>query len=383
MIEHATRIHCNEDLSSTQRIAFRLRMLQRLTSQTSESVAITNPRDNGFFGEQVVFEMKLLRDNGTDPDEMVQYFRRFQPYGPEISTREQRVKMEGEAVIGRAFKNKGHYDIAATWYRKVFSENLRGAKSCPGHEILASWAEVLCELKQTDAALAYLRDEVRFFRDATGGKLLLTTAHALLMQTLFRFKASRKLDKDDGLALAEAGDLYNRYLAVWRARHPVHLTIINKTNLYTACAGIAMGMHVSSLFPDKWSPEDVEKAREQDDALAKKMKEDNDACVEEMRKSDAWVEKMQKANDAWGETKASARQCWPTPGYTHMIATYSQCELLYRMGRKGDADELRREADVISQETHRQHYFIAQGTVWVDLLEEQADRERWDRKLKL
>lgn len=69
MMQIATRI-CSRNHLSNQQVELRTRMFQRLRSPLAEPIEInspnppTNPRENGRFGEQVVFELKLLRDQG-------------------------------------------------------------------------------------------------------------------------------------------------------------------------------------------------------------------------------------------------------------------------------------------------------------------------------
>lgn len=349
MMEIATRI-CSRNYLSIQRVELRTRMFQRLRSPLAEPIEInsskppTNPRENGHFGEQVVFELKLLRDQGQSTDKMIETFAKFQFFRSRPSSQEQRVNVEGQGVIARAFKNKGDWATSAAWYDRIFSESL-SAGSSPSHEVVASWAEVLCEQQQPARALQILGEEVGFYRHAAGAKLQLATAHASLMQALLAFHTRHELDEN---AIAEATSLFCRYQAPLRAQDPTHLTIINKTNYYVACAGTAMILHTSSFFPDRGS-----------------------------YGSQGEREKMQKACEAWEATKSSAAQCWPTPGYAHMIALYSQCELAHRIGNREDARRLRNEAEIIFRDTGRQYYFLAQGTIWPDILGQQARRNGW------
>jgi hypothetical protein len=151
MLEYATRIH-NGDRLSTDRLELRTMMLKRLTSPSAEPGKLTartpptNPRENGFLGEQVVFELKVLRDRGYSAHYMVEIFARFHFFRSVPSSQERRVNMAGQGIIARAFKNEGNWKTSHELYTKLLDDNVT-ANLSPGHDVVASLSEVFCELR--------------------------------------------------------------------------------------------------------------------------------------------------------------------------------------------------------------------------------------------
>ena len=163
--------------------------MKRLTSQPDNAPFEVNKprsaRENGYFGKQVIFELKLLRDKGCNPDHLREHFTRFQSFRPKMSTQEQQVEIEGQGIIARALKNLGKFEESAEIYQKTFK--VLPPKANLSHTVLASWAKVRCKLGEINQASKSLDNKISFFRDATGGQLLLARAHAGLIKGLFYF----------------------------------------------------------------------------------------------------------------------------------------------------------------------------------------------------
>jgi hypothetical protein len=99
-MDFATQIY-SEDPLLTQQLELRMRMLERLKSPSAITVKLVprtpprNARENGTFGKQVVFKLKLLWDQGGSLVEIKRCFTRFHFFGSKPSSQELRVNVEG------------------------------------------------------------------------------------------------------------------------------------------------------------------------------------------------------------------------------------------------------------------------------------------------
>ncbi|KAF3768198.1 hypothetical protein M406DRAFT_75534 [Cryphonectria parasitica EP155] len=342
------------DSSLLQSLRLRSFMLRRLKAEDVSLGSINDPDrrfisryENGIHGERIVLEMKVLLNNDASIEESQACQARFQPFPwSELSLQERRVLMKGQAVIAKAYRNKGQFQRASDQYQNLINEHISAkADMIVGRDFLANQAETLCELRNTSKAITMLESEVNFHKGDIGTRLHLGLANAWLMKSLFDFQASGRVS---AASLLEAQNRYAAYLKTWESRQAAGLTKTNKSNHYLALAGLAMAFHVATFSLRRefslrgrwdWSFSDMAKL----------------------------VEAMQ----AWRKARVAAMECWPSKGFAAMIALYSESEIAFRLDL-GTAKQLRKEARMIFAETGRQYHFIGQGTVWLDIVSSQS-----------
>lgn len=325
------------DQGAARRLNLRSRMVRRLAGEevdlqdTPPPEAPLSCRENAEFGEQVVFEMKLLVDRETSTEKVQQCLHKFRPLDhDQVSFQERCVLVEGQDVLARALRNAGRFADADALQKRIATYVSAEWKGLISPEVLANQAETLCELGDSGAAFRKLEGEVRCH--PIGSRIELALAHVWLMKALWEYMTHQRLNHE---ALREAEDLYARYAEVWQLRRTTGLTSTDKENYYLACAGIAMIQHTSTFnFGDS-------------DVLMLKPK-------------------LVKARESWKIAREAALQC-SLADFAVMVTLYSESEIAYRL-RLSDADGLNVSARQMFHRTGRSYYFIAQGTLWLDIL---------------
>lgn len=326
-----TAVACNSaDLILQYHLSLRKKMLNRLQRQPHPAridfvQSRASPRSNGFFGRGVLLEAKQLLDRDAPIDEIRTVLNRFQPGTTPF---EKHVDLEGKAILARAHKNQGLFEEACTLYEKLISISTE-ANANLSNDIVASYIEVLCELGKPDEANNFLRSEWRFNEPTRGSRLQLVTSYTDLVQCLLKYPQT--------IDHFHLNDVYFK-LQTYQKNMTRHLTsdltIIMKSNIYTAFAGQAMVRHLQSF----------------------------DTAGNE-------GERCEDAKLAWQQTQNSAFDCWPQPGFAEMVALFSLSDLECRLGKAEEASKLRDKATHLYREVGRRYHFLAQGTIWLRILE--------------
>lgn len=331
---------CEQGSSDLQdQLFLRKRMLKRLQSlpdisQQHQTRERASARSYGLFGEQIIFQASRLLDKDACVDDIRQQLGRFQPGS---STFERCIDLKGKGILARAYRNKGQFSKAHELYHQLIADYSHIDRVDPSNDFIASRAETTCEVGRPDAAIDYLNAEAHFHMPAKGSRLQLAMANALLMKCLIHFREEGIVDHQ---LITEAYYAFHRYQAD-SARHPhSDLTITLKSNRYAACAGMAMARHLQTF----------------------------DASVSECR------EKCEKAKQEWENTRMTAQKCWSQPGFAEMVALLSLSDLEARLG-SGLSHTLRLSAMQLKTGTGRQYHFVAQGSIWLDLIECRAPKD--------
>lgn len=148
-----------------QKLGLRTRMLHKLlgkevsSNQSYQSLPTpVNQRWNALIGEQIVFEMKALVERGTSPEDLERIFTRFQLLP---STQEQQVLLWVQECIAKGMRFRGRFKEAKDKYAKLMQDYqcLRYARNSPPDRVIASFAEISCEIGHPNIALCFLRSQ--------------------------------------------------------------------------------------------------------------------------------------------------------------------------------------------------------------------------------
>lgn len=328
-----------------QKLGLRTRMLHKLlgkdvsSNQSYQSLPTpVNQRCNALIGEQIVFEMKALVERGTSPEDLERMFERFQPLP---STQERQVLLWGQECIAKGMRFRGRFKEAKDKYAKLMQDYqyLRYTRNAPPDRVIASFAEISCEIGRSDIALCFLSSQER----AAGPRLEIAFAHAHLTKALWHFYANSDLDQDCKDALNQAEVLYKK-IQDSQSQHITGLSSSEKETYFVACAGLAIRAHILAMDLAFSYPEDSRGPSADANAFS-----------------------------AWARAQEAARAYCPEPGYSEMLALYSQSELAYRLCRD-DAGALAETSRRIYYKTGRQYFYVAHGTVWLEILEKSVQK---------
>lgn len=328
-------------------------------TRTLPPIAVPQTHDTGSstidFGESILLRLKCLADNDAPLQQFEDCARNFSPSRTTLSNQERRIAMKIQAIVARAYKHHGYFQEAMERYDVLINEHIKAeSKIAIDHTILIHYAETRCELGNTDYAIRALKNELLFQPLGTGNRLNLTLANAYLMRCLLRYWNTGEIDEK---SLEKAQERYRGYMKSWNQCFSSSANRFKKYNKHLALAGIAMSTHLSTF-------KELMKDSSVSQQLASQM------AIGSPPTADATTA---SAMNAWQDAQIAARDCWPEPGYAEMVTLYSRSVLMSCCGNEEVAMQLNNAAKKLFQ--RRQHYFIGQGTIWLDILRSKAPEQ--------
>jgi hypothetical protein len=283
-------------------------------------------------GERIVSELRDLLEQNASFEQMQRQLERWETLGLQESTHGRQIWLQCNTIIAKALRFRGEFQKAVALYGSLLAQYPRS--NCqPNHRLLVSYSEALCEVGASARAFEVLRVESALCPATAGIRLEMAVAHTYLMRALWNYHASDRLLFADETFLIEAQHRYLHYKRRFE-REGIVVCTTDKYNYFAVCAGLAMIQHVSAA--------DVE-------------------------------EKKKIALEAWKYAQKAAQDIWQEPGYSEMITLYSQSELAYSLGYS-NAGNLAKIARQINFQTGRQFHFVGHGTIWLDILDRQAQQ---------
>lgn len=331
------------DTVLNHKLKMRTRMLYRLLGRDdtpfeilNSQLLINNPRSNAQFGEQIVFEMQVLVDQRACVEDLEKHFAKFKRSHP-MSTQERQVSLRGQEIIIKALRFQGHLRQAEKRYVELMSQS---PKDSIPERFMASFAELLCDLGESERALGILGSEFDFRDKAVGRRLEMAVSQAHLTAGLWDFERKR-FDDDSARSLKAAGARFRSTITSFECEGIRRLCQTNRGHYFVACAGLAMIEHISALLLI------------QQGAISH--------CVEEQ---------LRTALQAW-HTACSAHEAakasWSRPGYSEVVILFSQSQLLYHL-KHPSAKEVKDLAVQKYIDIGRHFHVVAHGTVWLQIL---------------
>ncbi|KAK7433809.1 hypothetical protein Landi51_13791 [Colletotrichum acutatum] len=298
--------------------AFSLPPIDRITA--------TDQRANAFLGQRALIEAQDLIDKSASPTDVLHTIQSFRSLSEKASFQEELVFLEGNFLYAKSLRYNGRFDAAFESLREVLNQADQ-LRSRLVFKISLHLAEVESERGNHSKALRELEDDKKIVGSlqqlelGTGRRLTLALANVRLLRAVKILDSTQCLDHETVL---EADKLFTWLRDTYAGLGQVGL--LTKQSAFHACCGLAMIHHIR---------------REHTIAY-----------------------------DLWNEAKAAAKSCWPEPGFAFMVATYSQSQLAFHLGRS-DADFLLQQARKIwsNIEKRRCYYFVGLGTQWLDLME--------------
>jgi hypothetical protein len=273
-------------------------------------------------GQMVLEEAQAQIDSGKPSCEVIRTLGQYCPSN--LSALESGILNMAEFLTAKALRFDGDFEQAS----RLFLNCCRTTSIVSKKAITHYW-DVECEKGNADEAIDSLYEEqfdlVKWqpIGPGDGRRLRLNLANAYLMKVLLTLY---KFGDIDSVALGKAKFLFKELL-----KHTSqNRSMPQQLKFYSTLTGLGMVQLVAS---------------------------DNSA---------AW-ETWRKAGDV-------ATACWKTPGFCAMIVLMAQSELAHRLSRE-DRYDLAYSARDLCSRVPRQHHFVGQGTVWVDLF--QHWRYKW------
>lgn len=284
----------------------------------------------------LAFELQGLVERRAPLDELNNHVARFKPFGHEASTQERQVLLRAKEVVVKAMQFEGKFDSAEKSYIQLM--DCYPLDSRPAR-FMASYTETLCEKDESQRALRILGQEFEYRQKGAGRRLELSLAHAHLTKAVWQFLHLLQLDQESTFSLNEAQTRYKSILGHLKEAGSTS-SRNNKESYVMVCTGLAMVAHTRA--------------------------------VDQVQRGEKSTNCLRRANSDWQHAQAAARDCWP-PGYSEMLTLYIRSELAYLL-EDVEADNLGELARQLYYKTGRQFYFVAHGTVWLELLERWAQR---------
>lgn len=339
MLQTAIRVAepCTGNVLLRKKLSLRARMLGKLkygahiAGQAYQLAIIEQGGQkhqlNSYLGEKTILEAKMLLDKDAPLDKLRERLEALH-HGHYLSKQERYNPFQGQCILARALRNKGHFQEAYESYRQLLENWKKYGYALP-NDAMASYAEVICEILNPSQAIEILRNEsTSTLRSiGAGSRIHIALGHTHLMSALHSFKDYRNINH---FQAHEAMCVFTRYKASRSLNNFADLTTTMKYHYYVACAGHAMACHLTTFDtgPGRPSPEN-----------------------------------LAEAVLHWEETLKAAQDCWPEPGFAELVVTLSLGDLDHT-----NTEELRNKAVQLSARTGRQYHFTAQGTIWRDIL---------------
>ncbi|KAH8754629.1 hypothetical protein F5883DRAFT_185248 [Diaporthe sp. PMI_573] len=333
------------DTVTSHKLGMRIRMLYRLLRRNDTPVEvldphlfINNPRSNAQYGEQIILEMQVLLDQRASIGDIEENFAKFIPGHPK-STQERQVSLRGEEIIIKAMRFQGRLEDAKERYVELMTQYRKD--SIPAR-FTASFAELLCDLGDTQRALHILGSEFDYRNKGAGRRLEMAVSQAHLTKGLWDF-AREKFGEESRSSLNLARARFRSTINSLEGEGLHRLCQTNRGHYFVACAGLAMIEHISALI------------------LIREGAIPHCASVEKQLKT---------ALQAWHTAHfahEAARASWSGQGYSEVVILFSKSQLLHHLRDPGAKQVM----DLAKQkhiQIGRHFHVVAHGTVWLQIL---------------
>lgn len=285
-------------------------------------------RDSPYYGLLALFKAQEAIDRMAKTSTIESILQAMGPltvtshHGYPQRTLQSLLRLEGLTLVARCLRFEGRFDEAADRIKSIMS-----AAHCIAYStkrLTAELCAVECERRNVDKSIRLIRSEYLNLAPAQvengdGRRLRLALANSHLMKGLLTWYGEDKANTED---LTTAAELFSSL----GSGCPVSL--VGKYMKYVALSGRGM----ATLF----------------------------------------LEDYGTAITTLNHALEAAQVCWPDPGHAEMIVLYALSEACHQTNAPNAIDFGLRSRRIF-QKVGRQHHWVGQGTIWLDVLDRMAE----------